>query len=480
MIRVYFDWNVISNYKKEEFENFREFIIENKSVFQFPFTPAHFNDLMKSYSPDNDLFHQDLENLEYLADNHFFRWNNKKLEILLGSPKDYFDSEKDNQDYLSQLDLDKIYDDLDEGCEDIGMGKMGSLLKSMFQAMPTGIEIKDENKEMLKKMFPNLNNNSSMWDLMKDIMPFSQKILQDRDYFKEFRKDIENHGFKLEENAGNWDVNDVIRNIDSFLQKHNPDLTFMEYVNVSFKNRKEPANDYEIYTTAYLLLDMIGYKSDSLPKPTNNMQNITTDAEHSFYSAYCDYFVVMDKKLTVKTKVLFSEFNVSTIVVTPEEFIEDVKHKIHNYTSETPFLQEAIDFINPENLVESYKKDEETKIDTYAFKLPVFYFDFFNYVIYQRYTEQNAFTLTFRKVFKNFSRFVYITEIEQLIDTVCGFFGHEINQEFIDKKQEFIQGQNPDNTYIWNFDNGTIKLNMETETRKPVLTYVVLLPEKDK
>lgn len=477
MIRVYLDWNVISNYKREEFKHFKDFVIENKSIFQFPFTPAHFNDLMKSYTPENEMFYKDLDNLEYLADNHFLRWNNDKLEVLIGSPKDYFESEKDNEDDLSYLDLDKIYDDLDEGSEDAGMGKLGSMVKSIFQSMPTGIDIKDENKEMLQKMFPNLNNDSSMWDLMKDIMPFSQKILNDREYYKNFRKDIENQGFKLDENAGNWDVNDVINNINSFLKDYNENLTFREYINVSFKDRKKPANDYEFYTTAYLLLDMIGYKSDSLPKPTNNMTNITTDAEHSFYSAYCDYFIVIDKKLSVKTKVLFNEFNVSTKVVTPNEFLEEIKHKIHDYNS-VPFLEEAISFINPENLVEFYEKDEETAKDTYAFQLPVFYFDFFNYVIYQKYDEQNAFVLTFRKTFKNFSRFIYFTEIEKLIETVCHFFGFEDNQEFIDKKQRFIKGEGSENLFIWNFEHGTIKLEMEPENWRPILTYIVLLPEK--
>ena len=51
---------------------------------------------------------------------------------------------------------------------------------------------------------------------------------------------------------------------------------------------------------------MIGLKSDNLPKPTDNMQNIQNDAEHSFYSTHCDYFVVIDKKLDNQNKVLLS------------------------------------------------------------------------------------------------------------------------------------------------------------------------------
>src|SRR5690606_8442487 len=113
------------------------------------------------------------------------------------------------------------------------------------------------------------------------------------------------------------------------------------------------------YTTAYLLLDMVGYKPDNLPKPTDNMQNIQNDAEHSFYSAHCDYFVVIDKKLAIKTKVLFKEFNIPTIVISPKEFIETIKNKLHFINTNKHFVNEAIDLLENENIVEIYEKGEE-------------------------------------------------------------------------------------------------------------------------
>src|SRR5690625_6030828 len=111
------------------------------------------------------------------------------------------------------------------------------------------------------------------------------------------------YGFKLESNSGNWSYDEVIKNIDDFLMKLGTKMTYLEYIETIFKQKKESVNQYEYYTTAYLMLDMIGYKVDKLPKPMDNMQNIQADSEHSFYGAYCDYFVAMVKKLRIKSKV---------------------------------------------------------------------------------------------------------------------------------------------------------------------------------
>lgn len=168
-------------------------------------------------------------------------------------------------------------------------------MKSLFQLQPTGIEITEENEKFLTKIFPNLNSNSSMWDLMKEIGPLSKKLLKDGAYYKDFRKSIADAGGKLEANSGNWNYEEVIRNIDKFLYRLGTNMTYLEYVESTLKYKKGSYTYYEFYSNAYLLLDMIGYKSDKLPKNSDNMQNIQADGEHSFYGGHCDYFVAIDK-----------------------------------------------------------------------------------------------------------------------------------------------------------------------------------------
>ena len=67
-----------------------------------------------------------------------------------------------------------------------------------------------------------------MWDLMKEIDPFAQKLLQDGDYYKDFRKKMADYGFKLETNSGNWSYDEVIKNIDDFLLKQGTKMTYLE------------------------------------------------------------------------------------------------------------------------------------------------------------------------------------------------------------------------------------------------------------
>lgn len=479
MIRVYLDWNVVSSLKRPEFKELNDFVTEHKERLLFPYSPAHFKDLMKSYSPDNIYFNMDLEKLDYLSGKHLIRWGKETIEPLFGTPQEYFEGEKESEktNVLADFDFEKIFSKLDEDTQELGLGNMGQLMKTLFQLQPTGIEVTEENKEMLSKMFPNLDSNSNMWDFMKDFGPFINNLLNNGDYYKDFRKSLGEYGFKLEANSGNWDADQVIKNIDDFLLSKNTKMTFLEYVETALKNQKESYTYYDFYTTAYLMLDIMGYKADGLPKPTDNMQNIQADGEHSFYGGHCDYFVAIDKKLRTKSKVLYSEFNLPVPILTPEEFLQQIKQTIHIRTNPENFIIEAIDFFKEEYIVETFPASDENEAKTLISKLPVFYFDFFNYGIYQYYKEQQSVIMIFKRTFKNYSKFIYYTEAEKLVEEVCNFFGGSYTKEDIEtKKKEFAYGDTPVEL-SWQFNSGLIKLEKDEETRRPILIYAVKIKE---
>ena len=472
MIRIYLDWNVVSNLKRPEFKELKDFITENKEYLQFPYSPAHFNDLMKSYRPDNELFFEDLDTLQFLSEKHLLRWGKEGIEALFGTPKEYFEGEKNKEDVFSLLDMEKVFEEL-ESTDELGLGKMGTLMKSLLQLQPSGIDVNDKNQAIIKKMFPNIKSDSTMWDLMKDIGPFSKNLLQDGAYYKDFRKLIGEQGMKLNPSiAGNWNFDEVIKNIDEFLSKLGTEMTYLEYVESSLKHKKEPINQYEYYTTAYLMLDMIGYKTDKLPKPTDNMQNIQIDGEHSFYGAYCDYFVASDKKLRIKSNVLYNEFNVSTKILEPKELIEELKKVIYETPKEISFIEEAFSFCEQKNLFESIPLSEENKVETYAFKIPKFYFNFFNFVVYENYSEEEGIIFTFKKAFKNFSRFIYYTEMERVIESITNFFGYTNKEERDLKKNQFVY-ESEDIVFEWSFEGVLIRLVKDEETKRPILNYII-------
>jgi len=473
MIRIYLDWNVVSNLKRQEYKELKEFIIKHKQKLLFPYSPGHFNDLMKSYKPDNDLFFTDLDTLEFLSDKHLLRWGKDRIEYLFGTPKEYFEGEKNKEDVFSLMDMEKIFKELDESTEELGLGKMGSLIKRLYQLQSSGIELNEKNEAIMKKIFPSINPNSTLWDLMKDLGPFLKKLLQDGDYYKDIRKLIGEQGMKLNPSeAGNWNYDEVIKKLDIFLADLGTDMTYLEYVESGLKHKKEPINDYEYYTTAYLMLDMIGYKTDKLPKPTDNMQNIQTDGEHSFYGAYCDYFVASDKKLRIKSKVLYNEFKVPTKIIEPNELINELEKVIYDPPLETSFIEEAFSFCKPESLVETIPISEENQIETYAFKLSKFYFNFFNYVVYENSSKEHVIILTFKKAFQNFSKFIYYTETERVIEMITDFFGYEDKEERDFKINKFVY-ESDDIVFEWSFQRGLIQLIKDEETKRPVLIYII-------
>jgi len=325
MIRIYLDWSVISNLKKEEYAAIKNFIAANKQHLQFPYSPAHFSDLMKSYRPDteNKYFQEDLAMLEYLSENYLLRWEGENTEGLIATPRNYL--EEFLKTDKNPIDIEKLFDELDDELS----FPIFSSLKSLLHSFPMGAISTSSNENIIKMLSPNFQADTSFWDFMKNITNFSNRLLGDKIAYKGLRQLSWDNGLKLSADAGNWDFTEVIDRVNLFMSKlplnSTQSWTFLDLVKSSFPNKKEPINSFEFHTTAYLCLDMMGYKSDKLPKPTDSMQNILNDAQHSFYAAHCDFFVVQDKGLAAKTKVLFEELKISTTVISPSEFISTLQ-----------------------------------------------------------------------------------------------------------------------------------------------------------
>ena len=85
MKRVYLDWGVISNLKRPEFAEVREFLLSHKGDLFYVYSPAHFEDAMRSKRDDRLL--QDIQTLESLVDNHLIAYNKKTAQPFLATPK---------------------------------------------------------------------------------------------------------------------------------------------------------------------------------------------------------------------------------------------------------------------------------------------------------------------------------------------------------------------------------------------------------
>jgi len=463
MIRIYFDWNVFSNLKKEHFRVIKEYVDHNIESLLIPYSPAHFTDLMKSYSEDNKFFFQDLETLQRLCRTNLIRYEKDKTQGLKASPKEYFEKTKNDKLSADDFNFEKLFKELGTIGEDVGLPNMGELITKIFQLVPSGIEVNDQNKDALKKLFPNIKSNSSLWDLIVDMGPTMNNLLNDGTFYKDFRSSIAKEGFKLDSNSGQWNEEEVIKNIDEYLDKLGTGLTYMKYVEESLKHNKDGYSVYQFYTTAYLMLDMIGYKQDKLPKDSDNMGNIQADAEHSFYAAHCDYFICGDKILRTKSKILFKEFNLSTIVLSPNEFIETIS-KVAIPNIKENLISDIIDLIQPDNYITSRTDEEISGTEDY-YKLPVFFLNYFNSMVVTKPDEESLTAIiTLRRVFNNYADFVYYTEVEYVFDKMIEIIGYENSEELPEAKNQFVYEKDFDGI-IWRFEGGMIHLEKDDNYR---------------
>ncbi|PRD56776.1 hypothetical protein [Sphingobacterium gobiense] len=474
MIRIYLDWSIISYLKQPEFSRLKAFIEENKHRFLFPYSAAHFSDLMKSYSMNNVYFQTDLKNLEWLSNKHLLHWEDNFVQPKFCTPKDYFESYDRDLDITPMFDINKLFNDLDKGLEESGLISFKSIfssLKKILATIPSGLDITEDNKKIVNTMFPDLTVNSNHWDLMKQSGNMLLSLITDRLYYKNLRNSISEQGFVLDKNSGNWDVSEVMANVDAFLKESGFNKDFLAFVDYVFELRNEKPDRLVYFTACYNILDLLGYKADKLPKPSDTAMNIYTDAQHSFYAAHCDYFVVADKNLLTKTNVLYHKFNIRTKVISPYEMIDSLESRCSLETDSENILGVILDLVR--NCENRFDFSEHQIGDGQAFSgtLPRLHFDFFTDVSVLQDVENKRFTLAFFRRSHNYSEFYFYTEVESLLQRIFTLFKWESDRDFSKMALDLMNKEGE--SYAKLCDFGVVILDLEENKLSPRLTYII-------
>lgn len=458
MLRIYLDWNIISNLKRDENKDLKRFIDQNKDNLLFPYSPAHFKDLMKSYSPLNIHFNEDLEMLEYLSQDHLMIWEDTNVYPKSCDPYEYFERQKDN---FTDISIAGIWSSIEEMSNESHMTRgFIDIMKSIFKLIPIGFEINEQNKTIIEKMFPGLSPSSSMWDLMQQIPIFGENILKNRDFYLNLRKALGDTGAKIDVNSKNWRENDVIDNIGLLLTHLGGNITFMESVESIFKFQNKKANRIEFFMRAYSMLDMFGYKSDKLPKQTDNFQNIQTDGEHAFFAAHCDYFVTADKKLRAKAQALYKKLNISTVILSPDEFISMLEKGLYTYPNDAhSFIFDAISFLKKENTFPISDIYKEFSIP--PFSSPPYYCNYFNSACL--FKDDKNHIILFCRQNTNYSNFIFCDEMEVIIKSLTTILGLGDEKSLDDILRKFLNSALK-TKQIWVINNTHIILQFHRET----------------
>ena len=368
MIRIYLDWNIFTLLKTqcESVAGLNEIIKNNKDKLQFVYTDAHFEDLMRSYSPENDKFVEDLKNMDYICNDYLLLHQDNNAEPLVAKPSEYF--EQAVKPYID-MSFDKVVEKManspqrDKDYEKDILDNLIDLQKSFFDKQDTFVaeNVYQENP-YLQKLLPHFSKDDTQWDTIAQALHSFNRLLNDKEFYKNIRGEVKNQDKKrLLAKSNNWSSTQLFENLDQITSSYlGKDKSFIEIVLDAAANT-EKQTLLEAFTSIYLTLDILGIRQDKLPKKNNTTMNIVTDSKHSYYAAYCDYFVVLDKNLSFKSKSIYSYCKVDTKVVTPKELIEDLNLVIHSPNDILELLKSSNDAVNPKNIF-LMKQNHNTKI----------------------------------------------------------------------------------------------------------------------
>lgn len=437
MIRLYLDWNVISNLKKPEFDKFQKLgnlIDKYRERIIIPFSGTHLDDLKKSYNLDgeNEYFNKDIDTLSKISKNHFMQWEEDKgiTYPYLATPMEVFKPKK--ADIECPVDIANIFN---IATSTVNSSKYGRFVKNSMNLL-NNTQIGSEELAKNIQQFYGVDKISNFGELLNINAEFFAKILNNKEDFLNLRNKIKEGGIEPDVNHGNWNENEIFVNIDKLLKASGLDMSFDELVEYSGKHFKNSDNVHNKFLNTYIILDMLGYKSDKLKGKNNNAYNIFNDANHSFYAAHCDFFIADDKNLVKKSKAIYFKNNLPTKVYSVDDFIKDENRIFPRLPkNRNDLLKLQIEFNNKEYFIETQEIDNQTFS---IFKLPFLLFDFFNYLIVIRREDTNAFRYMFKRAYKNFSRFLFDAEIESFLKQIFDTFSILNNKHTISDVKNLI------------------------------------------
>ena len=461
MRRIYLDWGVVSYLKKDEYAELRDLFLSNKDRLFFVYSSAHLEDLMKSKGEPQ--FESDIRMLSDLAEDHLLDIDKGAVLPYRVTPEEFCQGYVDHSTKLSQ-DIDSFLSAIEVASipDDNTVHRIKANLNVAFPIPP-----EFRSNEVFARTLPNLPEYPTVRDVVESVRQFMCDMVMNPGAYKEYRRTIGDTGFKLEANAGNWEDDEAVEKINSFLKSQGIEMSFNDYVMQSFHGRKVSANEF--FTAAYCILDMLGFHSDKLPKATNTIRSVTSDARHAYFAGFCDWFVTADKCLCHKAKALFSHFGVSTRVMNPKETVAAIREEIRPWGQNYLLSYIGNEFI-AEHIVERHDRENDSDADFVIYKFSRRFLGVFSHGIHYLYPNGST-TLQFKLAFDNYSRFLFYDEVGMIVDTITRYFGLEGISDYESLRKKFVEGKT-DVTISWRLDKGFVCVKNDEERLRPELYFV--------
>jgi hypothetical protein len=419
MIKVYLDWNVISQMKNNQHEELKKVLLNDK--FLLPYSTSHIGDLLPSLKDgesSNTYIDSDLLFISELTKNNCLMNTGKDVVLNYLEPQELFKQRVEEKDLFKDISIDslsKVFDSNDS------TKMLGEALTSLLKSMPLDNTLKEalenpESTEQLNKLFPGLKDNPTIEGFFNSFSEMSRGLNEGEDY-KVLRETVQS----------GTDINrDKIFNIDNpfeFIDDKYSKLN-LEKINGS-ENSKYAPQWFNNISNVYLQLDMHGYQEDRVNVKKGRKEtfrNTTEDAFHAAFASTCNFYIINDDKSYKKTQQTYQKLDIFTYVLKPNEFLEFYKSFLN-------IDDKGFNLSYPVRLlIDGAHYEQETEKDiwkTYYFNY--FLFDFFNkmtIITSKSKTEDPIIVLGQNSAKQNR---IYAMEVKRLVNTISELLGKDID-----------------------------------------------------
>jgi len=397
MLKIYLDWNCITHLKENK--DLYDFLVQNHNMFIFPYSPAHFEDLLRS-SPrqgkGNKYFFEDLNLLSKICGDDLIMYDENKKRVVpyIAKPKEYLAKSGSEQTTIDFIFKNVTFTDYLKNTIE---GESYELVSKMFNQI---------HLDKMETPFPNKSITNGV-ELMDAIWNFLHEMMTTNNYNRKASKQISQEDIKESMNKISYANSDTVFGLlNNQIKKlgSNNDVE-TEIHKILYKSNKD--NELAKFVSLYLVLDICGFRQDK----NHNLINISTDAKHGYYASYCDVLVSNDKKMRDKNRAVYDSLGIKTKVISLNEiksFIQSEIGKEFDFMNYFRTLAADLHFHNEYN-----KGDVHTKFLVYDSP----FLGIFNYGMVQYFIDTKSILYTFKiKIDKQQS--VFFTELDRFYDSI--------------------------------------------------------------
>jgi hypothetical protein len=431
MIKVYLDWNVLSQMKNGQHKELMK-ILENDDLFIKFFSTSHITDIFSSFKEtkeQKELIDSDLEFISQITKN-WCLYNSIDGKVIAGDydPKELFQQRIEQKDLFNDISIDGLSEIFNSS--EIGK-ELGIPIMESLKSLPLDPALKEafenpESKEMMNRLFPGLQDNLTM----EGFFNYFNKMLKglnDGEDYRELRNIIQE--------STNLNRDKLFNNPDPY--------TFLDNHYKKFGGeRKTPQLDskhspewYNKISNEYVQLDMHGYQEDKVnikKGRKETFQNTTEDSFHAAFASTCDFYLLNDKKAFNKTSKVYDELEINTWVQKPSEFIEHYNEYLSNRDYNL-HLKIFMDLISSNN----FSEQETDSGIFYTIYPPIYLLDFFTKIV--KFEGFDGSKYTYLSQNKPTNYFVTFMELKNLVKRLEDFFGLDIDKSGELTKDEFYK-----------------------------------------